>query len=171
MRKGDEDHNAVAEALRAEDCHLDNWQQGRALPGETRNASNWVGNTDREWKTYIGHYNRHMRMHPADRQKHLNDSKTLRIRIARLNRQWQSGQVQFKHQLHTGELELDEEFYECWKKAEAEREQFYTDWEEAETEQEIERREQEYQDHCRHHPPNSKDCDRRMYLPEKRSDR
>ena len=48
VRKGDEDHTAVAEALRAEDCHVDNWQQGRVPPGETRNASNWVGSTDQE---------------------------------------------------------------------------------------------------------------------------
>ena len=67
--KGDEPHRAVAEALKAEDEHRDNWQQGRIPPGETRNASNWQGHTDQEWRTYIGHYNRHMDMRPADQQK------------------------------------------------------------------------------------------------------
>ena len=114
-----------------------------------------------------------MRMHPADQQKALNNQhsgETLRKCIARLNQQWQSGLVQFRHQLHTGELELDEEFYECWSEAEAEREQFYADWEEADTEREIERRDQEYRDHWQR-PPNDKEGDRRMHLPEKRSDK
>ena len=39
LKKEDEDHKDLAEALRAEDCHLDNWQEGRVPPGETRNAS------------------------------------------------------------------------------------------------------------------------------------
>ena len=79
--------------------------------------------------------------------------------------------VQFRHQLLTGELELDDEFYQHWIDAEVEREQFYIDWEEAETEREIERREQEYRDYCRQRPPNNKEGDRRMYLPDKRSDK
>ena len=37
--KGDAPHRAVAEALKAEDEHLDNWQQGRVPPGETRDAA------------------------------------------------------------------------------------------------------------------------------------
>ena len=101
-----------------------------------------------------------MRMHPADQQKALNNSETLRKCIARLNQQWQSGSVQFRHQLHTGELELDQEFYEHWSEAEAERERFYVHWDEADTEREIERRDQEYRDHCRHRPPNDKEGDK-----------
>ena len=75
--------------------------------------------------TYIGHYNRHMRMDPGDQQKALNDSNALRKCIARLSQQWQSGSVQFRHQLHTGDLEFGHEFYEHWHEAEAEREHFY----------------------------------------------
>ena len=109
-------------------------------------------------------------MHPADQQRALNNQhsgEALRKCIARLNQQWQSGSVQLRHQLHTGELE----FYQHWIDAEEEREQFYIDWEEATTEREIERREQEYRDYYRQRPPNDKEGDRRMYLPEKRSDK
>ena len=67
LKKGDEDHKALAEALRAEDDHLDNWQGGRVPPGETRNASNWQRHTDQEWRTYIGHYNRHNYAHASGR--------------------------------------------------------------------------------------------------------
>ena len=176
--KGDAPHRAVAEALNAEDEHLDNWQRGRVPPGETRNASNWQRHTDQEWRTYIGHYNRHMNMSPADRKNALNNQhsgEALRKCFARLDQQWLSGSVQFRHQLLTGELELDDEFYQHWIDAEEGRdmgrEQFYIDWEEAETEREIERREQEYRDYCRQRPPNDKEGDRRMYLPEKRSDK
>ena len=137
---------AVAKVLKAEDAHLDNWQQGRVPPGETRDASNWQRHTDQEWRAYIGHYNRHMNMHPADQQKALNNKysgEALRKCIARLNEQWESGSVQFRHQSHTGVLEFDHEFYRHWDEADDEREQFYDHWDAAE------------------------DGDRRTYLPKK----
>ena len=112
---GDAAHMSVAEALRAVDPHLDNWQLGRVPPGEVRDASNWVRNTDQEWRTYIGHYNRHMRMPLADRQKALSNQhsgKALKKCVEKLRWQWRSGAVQFKTQPQTGELELDEEFYD-----------------------------------------------------------
>ena len=161
---------AVAKVLKAEDPHLDNWQQGRVPPGETRDASNWQRQTDQEWRNYIGHYNRHMNMHRADQQKALNNQhsgEALRKCIRRLNQQRQSGSVQFRHQSRTGDLELDDEFYQHWIDAEEEREQFYIDWEEAETERDEARRDQEYRDYCRQRPPNDKDGDKRMYLPKK----
>ena len=77
--------------------------------------------------------------------------------------------MQFRTQPQTGESELDEEFYDCRDLAETGREQFYDDWEAAEDEIEIARREQEYLDYCRHRPPNDKNGDKMMYLPEKRS--
>ena len=73
-KKGDEKHRALARKLRAEDCYLDNWQEGRVPPGETRNTSNWKKCTDKEWKNYIGHYNRHMSMDLEDQQKALEDN-------------------------------------------------------------------------------------------------
>jgi hypothetical protein len=169
-QKGDEAHMAVAKVLKAEDPHLDNWQQGRVPPGETRDASNWQRQTDQEWRNYIGHYNRHMNMHRADQQKALNNQhsgEALGKCIRRLNQQRQSGSVQFRHQSRTGDLELDDEFYQHWIDAEEEREQFYIDWEEAETERDEARRDQEYRDYCRQRPPNDKDGDKRMYLPKK----
>jgi hypothetical protein len=169
-QKGDEAHMAVAKVLKAEDPHLDNWQQGRVPPGETRDASNWQKQTDQEWRNYIGHYNRHMNMHRADQQKALNNQhsgEALGKCIRRLNQQRQSGSVQFRHQSRTGDLELDDEFYQHWIDAEEEREQFYIDWEEAETERDEARRDQEYRDYCRQRPPNDKDGDKRMYLPKK----
>ena len=148
-KKGDEAHMAVAKVLKAEDPHLDNWQQGRVPPGETRDASNWQRQTDQEWRNYIGHYNRHMNMHRADQQKALNNQhsgEALGKCIRRLNQQRQSGSVQFRHQSRTGDLELNDEFYQHWIDAEEEREQFYIDWEEAETERDEARRDQEYRD-------------------------
>ena len=142
----------VAKALRAVDPHLGNWQLGRVPPGEVRDASNWVRNTDQEWRTYIGRYSRHMRMSPTDRQKALNDKhsgKTLRKYVEALTQQWQSCAVRFRNQPQTGEKELDGEFYDCWDLAETGREQFYADWEAAKDEKEIARREQEYLDYCR----------------------
>ena len=170
---GDAAHMSVAEALQAVDPHLDNCQLGRVPPGEVRDASNCVGNTDQEWRTYIGHYNRHMRMPLADRQKALSNQhsgKALGKCIEKLTQQWQSDAVQFRTRPRTGELELDDEFYDCWSLAETGREQFYAGWEAAEDEIEIARREQEYLDYCRHRPPNDRNGDRRMYLPDKRSE-
>ena len=95
---GDASHLSVAEALRAVDPHLANWQIGKVPPGEVRDVSNWVGHTDQEWRSYTGHYNRHMRMPPADRQRALDDrhsGRALRKCIERMTQQWQSGAVQF----------------------------------------------------------------------------
>jgi hypothetical protein len=170
---GDASHSSVAEALRAVDPHLANWKIGQVPPGEVRDVSNWVGHTDQEWRTYTGQYNRHMRMPPADRKRALNDrhsGRALRKCIGRLTEQWQSGAVQFRTRLQTGELELNDEFYNCWDLAESGRERFYFDWEAAEDEREIARRDQEYLDHCRHRPPNHKDGDKRMYLPDERNE-
>jgi len=167
LKKGDAPHKALAEALRAEDCHLDNWQTGRVPPGETRNASNWQRKTPQEWATYIGRYNRHLRRSPEDQQKALNDNQDLRKCITRLNQQWQSGSVQFRHQSHTGDVEFDHEFYRHWDEADDEREQFYRHWEDADKERQDAVTEQEYQELCRHRPPNKKHGDKRMYLPKK----
>ena len=172
---GDASHMLVAEELRAADPHLGNWQVGKVPPGEVRDASNWVSHTDQEWRTYIDHYNRHMRMRPADRRRALNDrhhdsGRDLSKCIERLTQQWQSGAVQFRTRPQTGELEFNDEFYADWKAAEDEREQFYADWRAAEDEIETARREQEYRDHCRQRPPNHKDGDRRMHLPDGRDE-
>ena len=70
---GDASHMSVAEALRAVDPHLGNYQTGKVPLGEVRGASNWLRNTDQEWRTYVGHDNRHTRMPLADRQKALSN--------------------------------------------------------------------------------------------------
>ena len=130
-------------------------------------------NTDQEWKTYIGHYNHHMGMPLTDRQKAMSDrqsGKALGKCVERLTWQWRLGVVQFRTRPQTGELESNDEFYDCWNLAETGREQFYADWEAAEDEIEIARREQEYLDYCRHRPPNDKNGDKRMYLPDERSE-
>ena len=74
----------------------------------------------------------------------------------RLEKQWQSGSVQFKHQLHTGELELDHKFYADFDEAYKERKQEQKQLEDADKEQEDALADQEDREYCQQRPPNDK---------------
>ena len=77
----------------------------------------------------------------------------------RLEKQWQSGSVQFKHQLHTGELELDHKFYADFDEAYKERKQEQKQLEDADKEQEDALADQEDREYCQQRPPNDKQDD------------
>ena len=100
-----------------------------------------------------------MRMKPAERRKALQDNKNLKKCITRLETQCQSGSVQFKHQLHTGELVLDRKFYDAFDEAYKEREQEQKQLDDADKERQDAVTEQEYQKYCRQRPPNKKQDD------------
>ena len=152
-------HKALAEELQAEDPELEYWQDGRLAPGEKRCKKNWRSNTDQEWRRYIDHYNRYIRMTRADQEKALQVNKNLAKCINRIREQWQTESVQFDHQKHTGELAFDQKFYDAFDEAykqrwlEAQkRERQQKQLEDAETER-------QYQELCQERPPNPKQDD------------
>ena len=152
-------HKRLAEELQAEDPELEYWQLGRLAPGEKRCKKNWKSNTDQEWKRYIDHYNRHMRMTKADQEKALQGNRNLERCINRIREQWQTESVQFDHQKHTGELAFDQKFYDAFDEAykkrrleEQKRERQQEQLEDAEAER-------QYQESCRQRPPNPKQND------------
>ena len=93
-------------------------------------------------------------MKPTELEEALRDNKNLRKCITRLEKQWQSisGSVQFKHRLHTGELVLDQKFYDDFDEAYKEREREQKKLKDALADQ-------EYREYCRRRPPNDKQDD------------
>ena len=101
-------------------------------------------------------------MKPAELEEALRNNENPRKCITRLEKQWHSGSVQFKHRLHTGELVLDQKFYDDFDEAYQEREREQKKLEDALADQ-------EYREYCRRRPPNDKfDDDQEDDKPRKR---